>query len=126
MAPRAFISFQMEDERSKDRLCSEMNDVSDIAFVDFPIEDEWDSSWKIRCATMMRNTNGTVVLVGPTTHQSEAVLWEIAETRRQGHALLAIQTGQSERPHQVPGGVDSSEVIDWNPNLIAERLKTWS
>ena len=126
MAPRAFISYEMEDERAKDRLYSVMSGISEVAFVNYAIESEWDSSWKSRCAAMMRDTGGTVVLIGSTTHESESVLWEIAETRRQKHALLAIQTGRGDRRHQVPAGVDSSEVIDWNPELIATRLKTWS
>jgi len=70
-------------------------------------------------------TRGTIVLVGRTTWKSEAVLWEIAETARQGNYLFGIQIN-SEKTHPIPPGLLASNVIRWDFDQIERWLKTWT
>ncbi len=63
-------------------------------------------------------------MVGPTTYLSEAVLWEIAETARQGHYLFGVQINR-DKTHPVPSGLPASSVICWDFTRIVKWLDTW-
>lgn len=125
-APRAFISFQMEDRWARDFIVQQARDKrNDIAFLDYSVQNPFDSKWKTECARRMGLTRGTIVLVGPTTWQSEAVLWEIAETVRQDHYLFGIQINR-DRTHQIPAGLPPQNVIRWDFAQIIQWLSTWT
>ncbi|WP_448438478.1 TIR domain-containing protein [Mycolicibacterium sp. XJ2] len=125
MAPRAFISFEMEDAWARDFLVGHArNKRNDIDFVDYSVQNPWDNSWKTNCRDRIARTKGTIVLIGETTHKSDAVLWEIAETTRQGNYMFGIQT-RSEQTFIVPSGLDTRNVIRWDFNKIVEWLSTW-
>ena len=124
--PRAFISFEMEDRWARDFLVQQSKDEgNDVHFVDYSVQDPWDSSWKIQCKERIALTKGTIVLVGPTTYESEAVLWEIAETTRQGHYMFGIQINK-DQTYPVPSGLPAGNVIRWNFAQMASWLGSWS
>lgn len=124
MAPRAFISFEMEDKWARDFLVTHAHDArNDIQFVDFSVQNAFDNSWKTNCKERIGKTKGTIVMIGPTTYRSEAVLWEIAETTRQGHAMFGIQIHR-ELTHTVPKGLTST--VRWNFDAIVKSLGTWT
>lgn len=124
--PRAFISFEMEDRWARDFLVQHAQDQNNaIQFVDYSVHDPFDSSWKTNCRERISGTHGTIVLIGATTHKSEAVLWEIAETIRQGHSMFAVQIHRSET-HTVPKGIALSRVIRWNFDSIVAELENWT
>lgn len=126
MAPRAFISFEMEDRWARDFLVQQARDKrNDIEFVDYSVQNPWDSSWKMQCRERIGRTKGTIVLIGETTHNSEAVLWEIAETTRQGHYIFGIQIN-SGKTYAVPSGLPASNVIRWDFDQITQWLATWT
>jgi hypothetical protein len=123
--PRAFISFEMEDRWARDFLKQHAGDVrNDINFIDYSVQNPFDSSWKTQCRARMARTKGTIVLIGPTTYASEAVRWEIEETKRQGHYLFGIQVNR-DKTHRIPAGVPSSSVIRWDFKQIVSWLDTW-
>lgn len=99
MAKRAFISFQMEDASKRTHLVNMAKDErNDLDFVDYSVKEPWNNSWKTECAKRIAMTSGTIVIVGDTTHQSEAVRWEIEESIRQGHPLIGIWRLPGSRP----------------------------
>lgn len=123
--PRAFISFQMEDRWARDFLVQHAKAKdNDIQFSDYSVQDPFDSKWKTECVKRIAAARGTIVMVGPNTHTSEAVLWEIAETVRQDHYLFGIQINR-DKTHPIPRGLSTSSVIRWEFDQIAARLKTW-
>jgi len=126
MAPRAFVSFEMEDKWSRDFLVEHAhNKRNDIEFVDYSVQNPFDSSWKTNCKERIGRTKGTIVMIGPTTSKSEAVLWEIAETARQDHYLLGIQINK-DKTYTIPAGLPSPSVIRWNFEAIVKALATWT
>lgn len=126
MAPRAFISFEMEDRWARDFLVQQAKDKrNDIDFIDYSVQDPFDNSWKTNCRDRIARTKGTIVLVGPTTYRSEAVLWEIAETNRQQHYIFGIQIHR-DRTHPVPADLPASQVIRWDFDQIVKWLATWT
>jgi hypothetical protein len=126
MGPRAFISFEMEDRWARDFLAQHAHDKrNDIDFVDYSVQNPWDTSWKTRCRERIARTKGTIVLIGRTTHTSDAVLWEIAETARQEHYLFGIQIN-SDETHTIPSGLAAQNVIRWDFDQITKWLGTWT
>lgn len=126
MTPRAFISFEMEDQWARDFLVQQSKDTrNDIEFLDYSVQDPWDNSWKTKCRERMAQTKGTIVMIGETTYRSEAVLWEIAETTRQGSYIFGIQIS-SLNTYPIPAGLPSTNVVRWDFSQITEWLATWS
>ncbi|HPF40180.1 MAG TPA: TIR domain-containing protein [Phycisphaerae bacterium] len=124
-APRAFISFEMEDRWARDFLSQHAKDrKNDIEFLDYSVKEPFDSSWKTQCAARIGRTKGTIVLVGPTTYLSDAVIWEIQETLRQGHYIFGIQI-HKEKHHPIPNGLARNNVIRWDFDQIVTWLRTW-
>ncbi len=123
--PRAFISFQMEDKWARDFIVQHAkDDNNDIEFSDYSVQDPFDSKWKTECTKRIAVTKGTIVMVGPTTYQSEAVLWEIEETIRQDNYIFGIQINK-DKTHPIPKGLPSKNVIRWDFDQIAKWLGTW-
>lgn len=123
--PKAFISFEMEDKWARDFLAQHAKDKkNDIEFYDYSVKDPFDSKWKTECVKRIALTKGTIVLVGPTTSKSEAVLWEIAETIRQSHYIFGIQINK-DKTHPIPKGLPNQNVIRWDFEQISSWLKTW-
>lgn len=124
--PRAFISFEMEDRWARDFLAQQAKDKrNDIQFVDYSVQDAFDTSWKTQCKERIGRTKGTIVLIGATTSKSEAVLWEIAETLRQDHYLFGIQIN-SDKTHPIPAGLLAANVMRWDFEQIVKWLGTWT
>jgi hypothetical protein len=123
--PRAFISFEMEDRWARDFLVQHAKDLNnDIQFVDYSVQDAFDNAWKTQCKERVARTRGTIVMVGPTTFASDAVLWEIQETIRQGHYMFGIQINR-DKAHQIPAGLSTANVIRWDFSQIVAWLNTW-
>jgi len=124
--PRAFISFEMEDKWARDFLVQQAKDKNnEIAFYDYSVKNPFDSSWKTECKKRIAMTRGTIVLIGETTWKSEAVLWEIAETIRQGNYIFGIQINR-EKNHNIPRDLSISNVIRWDFEQIVKLLRTWT
>ncbi len=123
--PRAFISFEMEDKWARDFLAQHAKDKkNDIEFLDYSVKEPFDSKWKTECTKRIALTKGTIVLVGPTTYASDAVLWEIAETERQKNYLFGVQINK-DKTYQIPAGLPAKNVIRWDFDQIVDWLKTW-
>ena len=123
--PRAFISFEMEDKWARDFLAQHSKDErNDVEFVDYSVKDPFESAWKTECAKRIARTKGTIVLIGATTSKSGAVLWEIAETIRQGNYIFGIQINR-DATHTIPAGLPPKNVIRWDFAQMTKWLDTW-
>src|SRR5436190_21653393 len=111
---RAFVSFEMEDRWSRDFLIQHARDKdTSIDFTDYSVHEPFDEKWKTNCRARIALSKGTIVMVGPGTAKSEAVLWEIAETNRQAHPIFGVQIN-SDQTHPIPAGLPSARVIRWD------------
>lgn len=123
--PRAFISFEMEDRWARDFLAQQARDRrNDVDFYDYSVKQAFESAWKTECKKRIAMTRGTIVLVGPTTWKSDAVLWEIGETLQQDHYIFGIQIS-SEQTYRIPPGLPGANVIRWDFDQIERWLNTW-
>jgi hypothetical protein len=122
---RAFVSFQMEDRWARDFLIEHARDKdTSIDFTDYSVHEPFDEKWKTNCRARIAQTKGTIVMIGSGSYKAEAVLWEIAETIRQGHLLFGIQIS-SDKTYTIPNGVPSTRVIRWNFDQITAELNRW-
>jgi antiphage defense system Thoeris ThsB-like protein len=125
VAKRAFISFQMEDAFKRNHLRNQAQDErNDLEFIDYSVKEPWDNAWKTECKKRIAMTSGTIVIIGDTTHQSEAVKWEIQESDRQGHPVFGIWGRPGLRP-ALPIGLSHSRVIEWKIEKIIEQIDNW-
>ena len=123
---RAFISFQVEDRWARDFLVGQVkNKNNDLTFTDYSVHEAFGEKWKTNCKQRIAQTKGTTVLIGPTTAKAEAVLWEIAETTRQGHPVFGIQI-KSDATYAVPKGLASGSVVRWDIDAIIKKLNGWA
>lgn len=123
--PRAFISFEMEDRWARDFIAQHAKqDGNAVEFYDYSVKEAFESQWKTECTRRIAMTKGTIVLIGPTTYKSEAVLWEIAETIRQKHYMFGVQINRDTN-HSVPAGLPSTNVIRWDFAQMTKWLATW-
>jgi len=122
---RAFLSFQMEDRWSRDFLVQHARDKdTSIDFTDYSVHEPFDEKWKTNCRARIAVTKGTIVMVGADAAKSEAVLWEIAETNRQGHPIFGVQIN-SGKTHPIPVGLPQARVIRWDFDQIVNELERW-
>jgi hypothetical protein len=126
MAGRAFLSFEMEDRWARDFLVGQVrNRGNDLEFVDYSVHEPFDEKWKTNCRERIARTAGSIVLIGPTTSSSPAVLWEIAETTRQGHPMFGIQI-TSDKTYPTPEGLPRAKVVRWTFDSIVRELGQWA
>jgi hypothetical protein len=122
---RAFVSFQMEDRWSRDFLVQHAHDKdTSVDFTDYSVHEPFDEKWRANCRARIAQTKGTIVMVGAATARSEAVLWEVAETNRQGDPMFGIQINNG-KTHPIPPGLPSTRVIRWDFDAIVAELKRW-
>lgn len=58
-APRAFISFQIEDQWARDFLVEQAHkENNDIEFVDYSVHEPFDEKWKTNCKARIARTKG--------------------------------------------------------------------
>lgn len=123
MASKAFVSFKMEDRWARDFLAQHARDERiPFEFLDYSIKEPFEGRWKTYARARIAQTNGTIVLIGPSTAHADAVLWEIAETLRQGRSLFGIQINR-DKTYGVPEGIP--RVVRWNFQDIAGELARW-
>jgi hypothetical protein len=125
-SPRAFVSFMIEDRWARDFLVEQAHSTNNaISFTDYSVHEPFDEKWKTNCKARIALTRGTIVLIGPMTARSEAVLWEISETRKQGNYIFGIQINR-ENTWSVPVGLPAGNVIRWDFAQIIKWLSTWT
>jgi len=124
--PSAFISFETEDRWARDLLVQHAGRAGGgIQFVDYSVYDPFDSDWQTACTERIARTQGTITLIGPTTYRSDPVLWEIAETCRQGKHLFGIQIDRG-CDYPVPRGLPVTRVVHWEYRAIVGELGRWT
>jgi len=123
--PRAFISFQMEDQWARGFLIQHATQQNNqIEFYDYSVKEPWDTAWKTNCRQRIAATKGTIVLIGETTYQSEAVTWEIQETIRQGHFMFGVKIYR-DRACPVSQALNGYPTINWDFDAIVQELERW-
>src|SRR5215475_15326681 len=110
-AMKVFLSYQMEDAVFREDFSRNVADIEPtVVSRDYPKMDYFDWEWRQRCSELIRECVGTVVLIGHTTYQSQPVVWEIAETKRQGLPAIGVILPGMGQPG-TPQGLGHQDLI---------------
>lgn len=127
MARRIFLSFAYEDRNQVNGFkLLRWNEQVDVEFFDSSLLSPVQSSDPNYIARVilerMQNTTVTVVLIGPTTHQSSWVNWEIEQTLKAGKGVLGIRLKDQDSA-RMPSAmlVERALIGNWNP----EHFSNW-
>jgi MTH538 TIR-like domain (DUF1863) len=126
MAIRAFLSFVEEDLNLVNLFRGQArNQKFDLEFADYSIKIPFDSTnadyigrgitEQIRLATL------TICLYGPTTWQSQWVLWELKKTVEFGKPLMGVCLYSDGRVKYYPAPLENWPRLPWN---IPETVTT--
>lgn len=94
---RAFLSFASKDKMLVDAFRYEIELLHPtVEFVDHAVQDRYDEDWKYYCSRKICDSPLLICLVGPSTHESAAVAWEIDRGMSLGKRIVAVHlTGRS-------------------------------
>ena len=123
---RVFISFHVEDEAQVNLLRQQAKDEkSDIDFIDYSVKEPFDEKWKTQAAERIKKSSVVVVMVGPETHNREAVNWEINKAYEMGKKVVCVRIYRQEN-HEIPQPCKehNAKVLSWDlKKLDAEITK---
>ena len=119
-----FISFHMGDRYAKELLGAQAkSDRFDLEFTNYAVDEPFDEKWKTQCKERIAMTSTMIVLIGPETHQREAVNWEINEAYRQGKKVIGVRIHRYEK-HKIPKDLidNNAPIINWDIEEISKLL----
>jgi hypothetical protein len=122
-APRAFISFAIEDSNLRDFLVGQArNSKTPFEFQDFSVKAAWDSSWKTNCRTKIRGCDAVIGLITKNTIKADGQIWELQCAYEEGVPTLLIYGNSNDRPAYIPQVVQNKRILDWTWNNIGNFL----
>jgi antiphage defense system Thoeris ThsB-like protein len=127
MAIRAFLSFVQEDLDLVNLFRGQArNQRFDLEFDDYSIKVPFNSSNvdyigrgitdQIRLATL------TICLYGPTTWQSEWVIWELNKTIEMGKPIMGVSLYSDGRTRHYPAPLERWPKLGWNIDAIVRTM----
>ncbi len=124
MARNVFITFDYNDVWAKNLLVAQAkNDKFPITFYDYSVKEPFDNKWKTNCKAKIQLTSVTICLIGEETSESEAVVWELEESYRQGHIVFGVRI-HSDKYHTIPKPLkdNDAKIYKWIVKDIAKYL----
>ena len=104
---RAFLCFATEDKPLVEAFRNRIGlQHPDLKLLDHAVNDSYEEDWKRECARKIDQSTVLICLVGATTHQSQAVAWEIDRGLSLGKRVVAVSL--------TPDGVPVPEILARN------------
>lgn len=120
--PRIFISFAMEDIRSRDLLVGQArHSDTPFEFQDMSLAEPFDSKWKTQCRDKIRNCHGLIALLSKKTWRAEGARWEMKCASAEGIPSIGIHIHKDDKgatPPELKG-----RVVEWQWNSIANFIR---
>lgn len=128
MTKHAFLSFVEEDlETVKMFRGQAKNKNSALAFDDYSVKVPYNSTnaayIRSQITEKIRAASVTIVLIGPTTHTSAWVDWEIRKSVELGKKVIGVRL-YSNRTCPTPRALTElrAPVMDWNIDAIVRAI----
>lgn len=119
-----FISFDVDDESPVNLLRSQAKDERfPFEFRDYSVKEPFESRWKSRVRDRITQTSAVIVMIGPNTHESKAVDWEIREAHKQGKRVIGVRIHRDAN-HAAPKALNEhgDRVVYWDTKTIGQML----
>ncbi|MFH1095160.1 MAG: TIR domain-containing protein [Candidatus Micrarchaeota archaeon] len=124
--PKVFISYQYEDV-AQARLLGYQLEAKQygVGAEDVSPKEPYPGNWRVPMSATIGGSDVVLVPIGPGTHSSEAVRWEIREAQRTGKPVYGVQISRDQSYPAPPelyaaGGT----VLPWNLNTINTVVTT--
>lgn len=118
MPKRIFISFAVEDVRSRDFLVQQAkDDRSPFEFVDMSVKKPWDDSWKTQCRARIKGCDGMIALLSKNTAKADGAIWEMKCAVEENVAVLPVHIYKDDKG-PVPSVLGKTPDIEWGWNGI--------
>ncbi len=122
MAKRIFVSFAIEDERSRDFLIGQArNERCPFEFVDMSVKQPWDEKWKTNCRIKIKGCDGVIALISQKTSNADGARWEMKCADEEGIPMLGVHIYKNDKG-AVPPELNGYKVIEWNWGDIANFI----
>ncbi|QJW95376.1 TIR domain-containing protein [Frigoriglobus tundricola] len=124
MKHRIFISFAIEDERSRDFLVGQARlEDSPFEFVDMSVKEPWSENWKARCRSKIKGCDGVIALLSTDTMQASGARWEMKCAIEEGVPIIGVHIYKDEKG-VVPPELTGVKIIEWTWDGIAKFIDT--
>ncbi len=124
MPRRVFISFQNRDRHAKELLKAQAeNKRMNIEFNDQSPSGAFNNKWKTRMKPRIEKSSATVVMIGRDTYKSDAVNWEIEQSRKNGNKIIGVQINPGQHHRLPPTMRQSEELKRWKLENLDRRLR---
>jgi len=119
---RIFISFAIEDERSRDFLVQQARDNrSPFSFTDMSVKKAWDQQWKTNCRTKIKGCDGVIALLSKNTWNADGARWEMGCAVEEGIPIIGVHIHKDDKG-AIPPELKGKRVIEWTWPGIASFL----
>jgi len=121
---RVFISFHVQDEVQVQLLRQQAKDPRfNIEFIDYSVKEPFDNKWKTRCAERIKRSSVFICMIGPDTHNREAVKWEINKAHEMGKKVIGIRIYR-DKNHKIPEPLvrNNDKITYWNIDDISKEV----
>ncbi len=124
--PRAFISFDFDNNESEKHLFSGQSKNSKTPFDIY----DWSSkdalpqpTWEATIRAKINRTSMVIVLVGRRMGTAVGVAKEIAMAKEQNVPVFGVYVGGADTTSALPVGLARNRVIAWNWDNIAAAIR---
>ena len=115
-----FISFALKDTKLRDQLLEQLNkEQTSFSFIDNPIKQSWEPSWKEECQKKVTGCDGVIALVTNNIARADGQLWELRCAYDSKMPVLLLHGNGEKLSSKLPNPVDDHEVEPWTWPIIS-------
>ncbi|SFW11884.1 TIR domain-containing protein [Nitrosovibrio sp. Nv17] len=120
---KVFISFALRDIKLRDQLLEQLNrEQTGYAFVDMPIKQSWEPSWKEECRDKVTSCDGVIAIVTKNVIRADGQRWEIRCAYEGRMPVLLLQGDDEKLPSKLPDPLGERELDAWTWPTISTFL----
>lgn len=117
-----FISFALKDTKYRDQLLEQLNkEQTTFSFVDMPIKQSWEPSWKEECRNKVAACDGVIALITHHLLRADGQQWELRCAYDARMPVLLLQGDSEKLPGKLPE-VGDRDIEAWNWSNISSFL----
>ena len=120
---KIFISFALKDRSAHDQLLEQLNkEQTKFSFVEMPVKQSWEPSWKDECRETVRGCDGVIGLITKNYVRADGQQWELRCAYDAKMPVLLIHGDSDKLPSKLPEPVGDREIDAWTWPTISSFL----
>jgi hypothetical protein len=120
---KVFISFALRDIKAHDRLLEQLKkEQTTYSFVEMPIKQSWEPSWKEECRKIVTDCDGVIGIITKNVIRADGQQWELRCAYEGRVPVLLIHGDDDKLPAKLPEPVGEREIDAWTWPIISTFL----